>query len=237
MHLRIAASRPSFEALQFVPTDLGGLATVLRVAIVDDHPVARCGIASILDAVADIAVVCAVSCADELGDAEAVDVVLLDLYEMDGRLALRSIARLAAHRPVLVVSASRARADVLAAVRAGAAGYLTKQASEAAYAIAIRAAARGQFHLSAQLADIIDSAASERHPTLGPARLSPREHETLGFIAKGFTHQQTATRMGVSKATVDTYVARIRSKLQVGNKAGLALAALPYGPTRVSVSE
>jgi DNA-binding NarL/FixJ family response regulator len=61
-----------------------------------------------------------------------------------------------------------------------------------------------------------------------PDQLSPREQEALTYIARGFTHQQTATRMGVSKATVDTYIARIRTKLNLGNKAELALAALRY---------
>jgi DNA-binding CsgD family transcriptional regulator len=59
-----------------------------------------------------------------------------------------------------------------------------------------------------------------------PEMLSRRERETLSYIARGFTHQQTATRMGVSKATVDTYVARVRAKLNLGNKAELAIAAL-----------
>lgn len=56
--------------------------------------------------------------------------------------------------------------------------------------------------------------------------LSPREEQALDFIARGFTHAQTARRMGVTKATVDTYVERIRAKLQVGNKAELTRAAL-----------
>ena len=61
--------------------------------------------------------------------------------------------------------------------------------------------------------------------------LSWRERQALSYIARGYTHQQTATRMGVSKATVDTYVGRVRTKLRLGNKAELALAALRYlGP-------
>jgi two-component system, NarL family, nitrate/nitrite response regulator NarL len=55
-----------------------------------------------------------------------------------------------------------------------------------------------------------------------------REQQALAYIGRGFTHQQTATRMGVSKATVDTYIGRVRSKLNLGNKAELALAALRY---------
>jgi DNA-binding NarL/FixJ family response regulator len=63
-----------------------------------------------------------------------------------------------------------------------------------------------------------------------PGRLSARERETLAHIARGLTHTQIATRMRISKATVDTYVARIRAKLKLGNKAELAIAAVAYGP-------
>ncbi len=60
------------------------------------------------------------------------------------------------------------------------------------------------------------------------ALLSEREQQALALVARGFTHQLAARRMGVSKATVDTYIGRIRVKLQVGNKAELALAALRH---------
>lgn len=204
---------------------------MIRVAIVDDHPVARHGIVAILAPVPDIEVAVALGeCAglprDQAGRPLA-DVVLLDLYLEDGKLALGAIAELSTAVPVLVVSASRAPADVLAAMQAGASGYLTKHAGDEAYAAAIRAVSSGEFYLSAQLADLIQAA------TRGPARaagdpLSKREQETLSYIARGFTHQQTATRMGLSTATVNTYVARIRAKLNLGNKAELALAALRY---------
>ena len=61
-----------------------------------------------------------------------------------------------------------------------------------------------------------------------PSPLSDKERETLRYIARGFVHKQIATKMGVSKSTVDTYIARIRRKLNLGNKAQLALAALRY---------
>ena len=205
---------------------------VLRVAIVDDHPVARHGLATILAPAGDLTIAVAVEACAELprdatGAVEA-DLVILDLYLADGRPALSDIGKLAAELPVLVISASRMPADVLAAMQAGASGYLSKQADEQAYLTAIRSVAEGGFYLSAQLADLLDAAtASGSAPADQPA-LSARERETLSFIARGFTHQQTATRMGVSKATVDTYVARIRAKLTLGNKAELTLAALRY---------
>jgi len=201
---------------------------VLRVAIVDDHPVARYGLAAILSAVEDMEIAATVAgCAelplDEAG-AVAADLVIVDLYLSGGTPALDDITRLSARRPVLVVSASRAPADVLAAMQAGASGYLTKHAAREAYLTAIRSVASGGFYLSAQLADLLHAATGTPKQT----ELSPREQEALAYIARGFTHQQTATRMGVSKATVDTYIARIRTKLGLGNKAELTLAALRY---------
>ncbi len=207
---------------------------MLRVAVIDDHPVARHGIVAILAAFDDLTVVSSVSAPGELARGENgsvdADVVLLDLYQADGRPALSAVTDLSAHAPVLIVSASRAPADVLAAMQAGASGYLTKHASEEAYADALRSVAAGGFYLSAQLADLIQAATMGKPPGRPHEGLSPREQQALGFIAQGFTHQQTATRMGVSKATVDTYIARIRTKLQLGNKAELALAALRFLP-------
>jgi two-component system, NarL family, nitrate/nitrite response regulator NarL len=204
---------------------------MLRVAIVDDHPIARYGLRAILADAPGLAVVAAVGdCADlarEAGGSVAADVVILDLYLSPGRPAVEAVEETARKVPVLVVSASRAPVDVLAAMRAGASGYLTKHADRDAYIAAIQAVAAGQFHLSSQLADMLQ-VASERSPADAGERLSPREQEALGYIARGFTHQQAARRMGVSKPTVDTYVARIRSKLGLGNKAELALAALRY---------
>jgi DNA-binding NarL/FixJ family response regulator len=205
---------------------------VLRVAIVDDHPVARHGLATILAPADDLEIVAAVAACAELptddSGAVAADLVILDLYLADGRPALADITRLSGQRPVLVVSASRAPADVLAAMQAGASGYLTKHAAEDAYLTAIRSLSAGGFYLSAQLADLLQAATETRRPAAEREQLSPREQEALAYIARGFTHSQTATRMGVSKATVDTYIARIRTKLSLGNKAELALAALRY---------
>jgi DNA-binding NarL/FixJ family response regulator len=157
-----------------------------------------------------------------------IDVVLLDLY-LDGETAaLDAVAVVARRWPVLVLSASSRRGDVLAALQRGASGYLTKDADEEGLAEAVRIVAAGGFFLSAQLADILQSELSPdaRPGPAGRQILSAREREVLSYVARGFTHQQTATRMAVSLSTVDTYVSRIRRKLGIGNKAQLAIAAL-----------
>ncbi|MFE2070545.1 LuxR C-terminal-related transcriptional regulator [Streptomyces sp. NPDC059467] len=212
-------------------------AEMIKVAIVDDHPLARRGLQAILGEADDIEVVLAESSPADLaaaweGGAAAADVVLLDLYHGSDEPCLPVIADLKTVAKVLVVSASARPQDVIGAIRKGACGYVTKLADPLMLVAAVRTVAGGGFALSSQLADILQSelaTATGTGASVGtPAQgvLSPREEQALDLIARGFTHAQAATRMGVSKATVDTYVERIRAKLQVGNKAELTRAAL-----------
>ncbi|MEO3928867.1 response regulator transcription factor [Micromonosporaceae bacterium B7E4] len=205
---------------------------MLRVAVVDDHPIARHGMGDFLAAAPDIDVVAVAASPDELPRADdgtlGIDVLVLDLYLSDDEPCVTQIARLSGEVAILVMSASRSPVDVLAAVQMGALGYVTKHTDADALAEAVRAVGARQFHLAPHLADIIQSAIGARPEPLARPVLSPREQDTLTYLARGFTHQQTATRMGVSKTTVDTYVARIRAKLHVGNKAELTMAALRY---------
>jgi two-component system nitrate/nitrite response regulator NarL len=216
---------------------------VIRVAIVDDHPIARRGVEQVLTAVVGLRVVVSVASAAELAgelteanaDSDYPDVMILDLYHDGDAPCLDAVARLSKGTRVLVMSASGRPVDVLGAIRAGAAGYVTKQSSAEMLVAAVETVAAGGFYLSSQLADILQAELTRPPPAPSPrarapraGELSPREEETLSLIARGFTHGQAATRMGVTKATVDTYVERIRSKLQVGNKAELTRAALTY---------
>lgn len=199
---------------------------MLRIAIVDDHPVALHGMRRLLEPVPDIDVVAAV--ADPAGlprDADGflgADLVIMDLY-LDGGPALGAISTVAAECPVLVVSGSREPPDVLDAMKVGASGYVSKHAAEQAYEEAIRAVLSGDptFYLSSELADLIQAALDTGKRKGTAPVLSPREMEVLSYLAEGFTHQQTATRIGISTATVNTYVVRIRDKLELGNKADL----------------
>jgi two-component system nitrate/nitrite response regulator NarL len=211
---------------------------LIQVAIVDDHPVARRGLQSILAEAGDIRVSAAVATPAELSlDGPAAghpDVIMLDLYHNGDEPWLDVIAGLRQDHKVLVVSASGRPADVLGAIRAGACGYVTKLADPAMLIAAVHTVASGGFALSSHLADILQGeltrvpAAAKAAPD-APA-LSLREEEALNLIAQGLTHAQAASRMGVSRATVDTYVERIRAKLHVGNKAELARAAMERRP-------
>lgn len=215
---------------------------MIRVAIVDDHPIARRGVESALADVDSFEVVVSTDSPHDLAEQltyvdDAPDVVILDLYHDGPNPCVATVSALCATTRVLVMSASGKPEDVLGAVRAGAGGYITKQAQPAQFVTAVETVAAGGFWLSSQLADILHTQLTRpaRRTQPGPPTdLSPREEEALDLIARGFTHAQTATRMGVSKSTVDTYVERIRAKLQVGNKAELtraALARLRAGPS------
>jgi two-component system, NarL family, nitrate/nitrite response regulator NarL len=215
---------------------------LIQVAIVDDHPVARRGLESILAEAGDIQVSAAVATPAELSlagpGAVRPDVIMLDLYHDGDEPCLDVIPKLRQDHKVLVVSASGRPADVLGAIRAGACGYVTKLADPLMLVAAVHTVAGGGFALSSQLADILRgelarvpaAAGTRAAAAAGAPALSPREEEALDLIARGLTHAQAATRMGVSRATVDTYVERIRAKLHVGNKAELAQAAIERRP-------
>jgi DNA-binding NarL/FixJ family response regulator len=206
----------------------GAHGQLIRLAIVDDHPIARYGVERIFDSCPQVTVACSVGSVGDLSvTGPGPDVIILDLY-LDGppRLTAVAIETLTARCPVLVMSASARTADVLAAIRAGAAGYLVKQATDDAFTEAVATVAAGGFYVSPQLADVIDAGMCQGAVT---AALSPREQETLRYIAQGFTQAQTAVRMGVSPGTVDTYVKRIRAKLGAGNKADLTRRAVELG--------
>jgi DNA-binding NarL/FixJ family response regulator len=210
---------------------------MIRVAIVDDHPMTRRGMQAILGDHEDIAVTLSVATPKDLHAACAggwPDVILLDLYLADGLPCIATIGELRERARVLVVSASALTRDVVAAIRAGANGYVTKLADPELLVSSTRTVASGGFALSAELADILHSRLTPDPPTQQPEQvpLSPREEQALDLIAHGFTQSQVATRMGVSAATVNTYVERIRAKLQVGNKAELTRAAIDRARAR-----
>ena len=115
-----------------------------------------------------------------------------------------------------------------AAIRAGAFGCVCADVDEEELLLAIRTVARGGMHISPRLSPLLHS--ELRAPdNPAPATLAPRETETLGWLAIGLTHREIAGRMGLTEATVSTYVKRIRSKLNARNKAELTRVAIELG--------
>jgi DNA-binding NarL/FixJ family response regulator len=208
----------------------GNLA-MIRAVIVDEHPIARFGLIEMLRPIIDISVVASAS--DEQGLASAnetkIDIVVCDPYANGGDPTpdiVRALSRIA---PVLVSSSQSSPSRVLTAQQAGAMGYLTKNADLDVYEMAIRTVVSGRTYLDPQVSAGWSTESFRRHGLNGVTSLSQRERQVLVMIARGLTHHQIANRLGVSRATVETYVARVRSKLQLGNKAELAIAALIYG--------
>ena len=152
---------------------------MIQVAIVDDHPVARRGLQSILAEAGDIQVSAAVATPSGLSlagpGAGRPDVIILDLYHDGDEPCLDVIAKLRQDHKVLVVSASGRPADVLGAIRVGARGYVTKLADPPMLIAAVHTVASGGFALSSQLADILQGeltrapAAASRDEACWPA--------------------------------------------------------------------
>jgi len=204
---------------------------VIRIVVVDDHPIVRQGLVSALGDEADFEVVGAVGSAEEALDVVgrlAPEVLLLDL-ELPGLDGVDAIPRLAEASPatgVLVFTAYDADERVLGAIRAGARGYLLKGATTADIAAAIRAVAAGGSALEPRVAAKL--AAALRAPR-GAGQLSAREREVLGLIAEGLPGKQIARQLGISERTVKFHTASLLRKLGADNRAQAVAVAAERG--------
>ncbi|MFC4078767.1 helix-turn-helix transcriptional regulator [Amycolatopsis samaneae] len=141
------------------------------------------------------------------------------------------VERLGRSYRVLVVLPEGAAGQVPDLLRAGALGFVGAHCEEQEFFAALAVVARGAVYVAADARQALTAApAPAAVPAPQPASgLTPREREVLCWIANGYTHSQTARRMGLSCATVDTYVKRIRAKLEVRNKAELTRKAMEFG--------
>lgn len=190
-----------------------------KVLLVDDHPIVRAGLRALLGALDDIEIAAeAADGAEAIAKVEAldVDVVLMDLQMgagMDGVSATRTIKQRQPHLPVLILTTFDTDADILAALEAGASGYLLKDAPVEQIGAAIRQAAAGQSVLAPEVA----SRLMGRIQNPGPS-LTGREIELLELIGEGLTNRAAAKRLYVSEATIKTHLVHIFSKLGVDNR-------------------
>jgi DNA-binding NarL/FixJ family response regulator len=193
---------------------------MIRVLIVDDHPVVRDGLRGVLEADPEFEVV------GEAGDgAEAlarvaatpVDVVLTDLRmpRMGGVEAIQALATQAPEVRVLVLTTYDTDADVLPAIEAGATGYLLKDAPRDELLRAVRAAHRGESVLSPTVAGRLMG--NIRKPA--QAALSDRELDVLKLIAGGATNKEAARKLFISEATIKTHLLHVYDKLGVRDRA------------------
>jgi DNA-binding NarL/FixJ family response regulator len=161
-----------------------------------------------------------------------VDVVLMDLQMgegMHGVEATRRITALPGPPSVLILTTYSTDADILAAVEAGATGYLLKDAPPEELAAAIRASARGETVLAPPVA-----ARLLGRVRAGGPRLSPREGEILGLLAEGLANRQISKRLFISEATVKTHLVHIYDKLGVDSRTAAIAAGMKGGLIRRS---
>lgn len=200
---------------------------MFSVAIVDDQPVSRAGMERLVSEDPDLEVVASAGTVDELPPG-AYHLVIVDLPPRAATTTLGLITRVAAAGRPLVCASWEQPPTLLATIRAGARGCITRHTEQAAVRDALRIVAEGGFYLCPRLVDRFQAELS-RQGDDDPSGLAPREIETLRWIALGYTHAQAARRMGLSEATVHTYAKRIRAKLNVNNKAELTRMAIELG--------
>jgi DNA-binding NarL/FixJ family response regulator len=199
-----------------------------RVVIVDDHQLFRAGVRSALDGLLEIVGDAAtVDAAIELIRSTEPDVVLLDVHMPDGG-GVEVIRRVAPEQPdvqFLALSVSDAAEDVIAVIRAGARGYVTKTISGEDLADAVRRVHGGDAVFSPRLAGFVLDAfagAQSGPPAEGGDpeldQLTPREREVLQHIARGYMYKEIAHTLSISVKTVEAHVSSVLRKLQLSSR-------------------
>ena len=210
---------------------------VLRLLIADDHPLFRHGLAALLSAYTDFTVVGEATTGErsiELAERLQPDVVLMDIQMpgVNGIEATRSIIHTSPHIRILMITMFEDDASVFSAMKAGARGYILKDAQKDDMLRAIRAVGRGEAIFSPAIAtrliDFFSSPQSALPPQAFPD-LTAREHEILTYIAQGQNNTEIATRLVLGQNTVRNYVSNIFSKLQVADRAQAIVRAREAG--------
>jgi DNA-binding NarL/FixJ family response regulator len=206
----------------------------LRVLIADDHAIVRQGLRQILSDTADLEVAGEADngvAAIQLARAQPWDVMLMDVSMPDrnGIDALKIIRKEFPRLPVLILSMYPEDQYAIRALKAGAAGYLTKQSAPEQLVHAIRQVANGKKYVSAALALELAEAISEDSARAPHEKLSDREYQTLCLIASGKTLTQIGEELNLSVKTVSVYRARLLEKMKLNNNAELTHYGLKHG--------
>ena len=205
---------------------------MIRVVIVDDHPIVRAGLVALVDAADDIEVVGTASTGLEavrVAEALAPDVVLMDLRmpELDGDEAT---ARIVAANPatrVVILTTYESDDAILSAIEAGASGYLLKAAPEAELIAGVRAVAAGEVALAPGVAALLVKRAAAP-PPIRPA-LSARELEVLRLVAQGLSNRAIGEKLFLGEATVKTHLLHAFAKLEVSDRTRAVTRAMELG--------
>ena len=204
----------------------------IRLLIVDDHPVVRAGLSSMLGKHRGIQISGVAASAEEafaIMESRPVDVILLDLRMpgMSGIDALQNLATRPSPPRVLILSSFEFEEEIFRAVQAGASGYVLKDMSRDEIVAAIMAVHAGKRHFPPAIAARL---AERKHR----ATLSAREVEILELLAKGLTNKEIGQAFGISKHTVRNQIYSITQKLDVADRTEAASVAIKQGIIPVS---
>ncbi len=204
--------------------------TAIRLLIVDDHPIMRDGLRGVFSDDPGFEVVGEASDGAEavrMAQRTAPDVILMDLRmpTMGGVEAIARLQELGHPARVLILTTYDTDRDVLPAIKAGATGYLLKDAPRDELIRAVRAAHAGQSVLSPSVAAALIDLAGNR----GPDALTPREIEVLRLVADGATNQVAARQLLISETTIKTHLLHIYTKLGVRDRASAVATAYKRG--------
>ncbi len=210
----------------------------VRVLVADDQALVREGLMTLLEAALDITPVAAAADGEEavaLSARHRPDVVLMDLRmpRLDGVEATRRIREAQPETEIVVLTTHADEDSILDALRAGARGYLTKDAGIAEISRAVHAAAHHHALLDPQVqARLIEAAGVTRRPAPPPSLpddLTPREGEVLSLIARGLSNGEIAATLVVSEATVKTHVNHVFAKIGARDRAQAVHYAYTHG--------
>ncbi|MFC7490969.1 MULTISPECIES: response regulator [unclassified Knoellia] len=203
---------------------------MIRILVVDDHPVVRAGMVALLSELEDLEVVGEAGNGAEaiaLAPGLAPDVVLMDLRMpvMDGAEATARLRAQPDAPEVLVLTTYDTDADIVRAVESGARGYLLKDTPPSVLADAIRRAALGETVLAPPVAARL----AERLRAPARADLTPRELDVLRAVARGLSNSEVGRELFIGEATVKTHLLRIFTKLDVTDRTAAVTAAYTLG--------
>jgi DNA-binding NarL/FixJ family response regulator len=209
----------------------------LRIVVADDHPVFRHGIRALLEMTPDVVVAGEATTGDEvvaMAERLQPDLILMDVQMpgLNGIEATRRIIQASPYIRVLVVTMFEDDASVFTAMRAGARGYILKDATQDELLRAIRAAANGEAIFSSSIASRLLNFFMARHPTIPKAvfpELTEREQEILDLLAQGKNNSEIAAWLSLSAKTVSNYVSNILNKLQVTDRTEAIIRARDAG--------
>lgn len=210
------------------------MSSPIRILLVDDHPLFREGVAHSLGSEPDFEVIAQAGSGEEaveLAQRLLPDIVLLDV-SMNGMGGIEAAGKIAASAPVvriMMLTVSENRENLMAALKAGAHGYVLKGVSASELRDITRRVASGEAYVTPALAADMLTEFSNPHPIDSFSELTAREAQILQFLSQGLTNREIGERMFLAEKTVKHYMTSILQKLHVRSRTEAALIAMQHG--------